>query len=132
MEKYIAPILVASAVCMTVEMLWYGTSSCARWFRFLGGQERGIGHRNRTRSSLFFGFLSLIVTNTIIAYLFTYVPFLTVSSAILFGVLIFFGFYVPVHLRSILWYEKPRNLFYVHSGYYLVTLVLASLIIGLW
>ena len=132
MEKYIAPVFVASIVCMAVEMLWYGSSSLARWFKFLGGQERGIGHRNRSNTSLVLGFVSIVVTNAIIAYLFTYIPFLTVWSAIVFGILIFFGFYVPVHLRSILWYEKPRKIFYVHSGYYLVTLVLASLIIGLW
>jgi hypothetical protein len=55
---------------------------------------------------------------------------LTMMDGIVGGLFTWLGFFVPVQLTSVAWEGKPWSLFFVNVGYYLVTLVVAGILIA--
>ena len=54
---------------------------------------------------------------------------LSLMDGIAGGVFTWLGFMVPLHLNSVAFERKPWSLFFVNAGYYLVTLVVAGILL---
>lgn len=54
---------------------------------------------------------------------------LTVMDGLVGAFFTWLGFFVPVQLSGVAWEGRPWSLFFVNAGYYLVTLMLAGILI---
>ena len=54
---------------------------------------------------------------------------LTVADGLFAGLFTWLGFFVPVQLSAVAWEGKPWSVFLVNAGYYLVTLLVAGVLI---
>ena len=54
---------------------------------------------------------------------------LTVTDGLVGGLFTWLGFFVPVQLSGVAWEGRPWSLFFVNAGYYLVTLLVAGVLI---
>lgn len=56
----------------------------------------------------------------------------TVSFAVNSALSVWLGFFVPVHLSKIVWEKHSWKLFFINSGYNLVSAILVALILAYW
>ena len=56
----------------------------------------------------------------------------TISFAINSALSVWLGFFVPVHLSKIVWEKHSWKLFFINSGYNLVSAILVALILAYW
>jgi Protein of unknown function (DUF1761) len=56
----------------------------------------------------------------------------TISFAINSALSVWLGFFVPVHLSKIVWEKHSWKLFFINSGYNLVSVILVALILAHW
>ena len=56
----------------------------------------------------------------------------TTSFAVNSALSVWLGFFVPVHLSKIVWEKHSWKLFFINSGYNLVSAILVTLILAYW
>lgn len=56
----------------------------------------------------------------------------TMSFAINSALSVWLGFFVPVHLSKIVWERHSWRLFFINSGFNLVSVILVALILAYW
>ena len=56
----------------------------------------------------------------------------TMSFAVNSALSVWLGFFVPVHLSKIVWEKHSWKLFFINSGYNLVSAILVALILAYW
>ncbi|MEQ1585374.1 MAG: DUF1761 domain-containing protein [Cyclobacteriaceae bacterium] len=56
----------------------------------------------------------------------------TMSFAVNSALSVWLGFFVPVHLSKIVWERHSWKLFFINSGYNLVSAILVALILAYW
>ena len=106
--------------------LLFGT----QWMRLRGVNPKGEGMRF-SASKMIVEFLCVLVVAFVLS-LFTALLPQTVSAAIIFGLIIWVGFYVPTFLSAVLWEETPFGLFLINAGLRLVNTLAMSLVLVLW
>lgn len=56
----------------------------------------------------------------------------TISFAVNSALSVWLGFFVPVHLSKIVWEKHSWKLFFINSGYNLVSAILVAIILAYW
>lgn len=56
----------------------------------------------------------------------------TISFAVNSALSVWLGFFVPVHLSKIVWERHSWRLFFINSGFNLVSVILVALILAYW
>ena len=56
----------------------------------------------------------------------------TISFAVNSALSVWLGFFVPVHLSKVVWEKHSWKLFFINSGYNLVSAILVALILAYW
>ena len=56
----------------------------------------------------------------------------TISFAVNSALSVWLGFFVPVHLSKIVWERHSWKLFFINSGYNLVSAILVAIILAYW
>ena len=56
----------------------------------------------------------------------------TMSFAVNSALSVWLGFFVPVHLSKIVWEKHSWKLFFINSGYNLVSAILVAIILAYW
>lgn len=132
-------ILVTVVVNFFIGFIWYTPLFGKVW-----GREMGHDMTQKPPASLLVkGMLFMIIGNFMFAFVFahniaawSFVPGMDqVSPAVSALNAAFFtwlGFYFPGHLGSTVWEKKSWTLFFINSGYNLVSLLAAAFILCYW
>lgn len=123
-------IFVASVINIILGTLWYSEKMFgATWMR-LSGIAKPENFSKVMMARIYAGaFILNILFTTVFAsvlgryYVFSLIGALTVAVAVWAGLVL------PVLSGGVLWEGKPLKLLAIHSGYYLVSLVIASVIL---
>ncbi len=129
-------IAVAVVANFILGFLWYTPLFGKRW-----GKEMGYDMNNKPKTSDFVkGMVFMVIGNFLLAFVLshnmaawsfvpetkTMTPMANVTSAAVFTWL---GFYFPGDLGSVAWERKSWTLFFINTGYHLVSLfVVASIL----
>ncbi|HNE62490.1 MAG TPA: DUF1761 domain-containing protein [Saprospiraceae bacterium] len=135
----IIAILIAVVVNFILGWLWY-----TPLFGKLWGREMGYDMNEKPASSeLMKGMVFMIIGNFLFAWVlahnmaaWSFVPGtnenIATTNAIMAAVFTWLGFYFPGDLGSTSWEKKSWTLFFINTGYHLVSLLVVALIISYW
>ena len=135
--NYLA-IVGAAIASMVIGGLWYGPLFGKTWFKLSGmsdaqvnaAKQKGMG---KSYAIMFVG--SLVMSYVLAHALFfasAYLGVHGVSAGFMSGFWNWAGFIAPVTLGVVLWEGKPWKLWFLTSGYYLVSLSVMAIILAVW
>ncbi len=133
-----AAILVSAIVTMILGALWFGPVFGSEWQRLMGfSEERMAAFRTKGLANLYviqaLGALVMsYVLEHAIVFAGSYLMINGIPAGLMIGFSCWFGFIAPVTIGSVLWEGKPLKLWYISSGYYLVSFLLMGMILAVW
>lgn len=135
----IIAILVAVVVNFFLGFIWYTPLFGKAW-----GKEMGYDPDMKPDKSLMMkGMLFMIIGNFLFAWVLAhniaawmFVPGIKesgpVSNALMAAIFTWLGFYLPGQLGATVWEKHSWKLFFINTGYNLVSLFVVALIITCW
>jgi hypothetical protein len=126
-------VLTSALVAMVVGSLWYSPVLFGKQWM----QLRGIHPKNKKGMSMparemLLEFVGALVTAYVLDILVIAFGAYTAEAAFLLALVVWLGFYVTQLLSEVLWEKKPFGVFLITAGLRLVSLLLMTLILGLW
>lgn len=124
-------LIAAALVPIVLGYLWFHPKLFGTYWLWHSGMtpeqvERGKRHRHfHALIALALSFISSSIIYSVGSFFFIE----NIFRAAFFGVMLWLGIAVPVLSGIVLWEQKPFKLFLINSTYWLVTLVVMSLII---
>jgi hypothetical protein len=135
----IIAVLVAVVVNFFLGFIWYTPLFGKAW-----GKEMGYDPNMKPDKSLMMkGMLFMIIGNFLFAWVFAhniaawaFVPGANemnpLSSGVMAAVFTWLGFYFPGELSGTVWEKHSWKLFWINSGYQLLSLLVVALILTHW
>ncbi|MDP2815239.1 MAG: DUF1761 domain-containing protein [Rectinemataceae bacterium] len=135
--NYLA-VLVATAAAIILGTAWYGPLFGKQWMRIVSvsmGEMTPAAKRSMMRSYAILA-LTTFVMAFVLAHALSFASQITEAEGVLASVTtaiwVWLGFIAPVTLSSVLWENRPWKYWFITSGYYLVSLILMSVILTVW
>jgi hypothetical protein len=120
-------VIIAAVIYFFLGGLWYSP----KLFGHIWIEELKItAVKHDSLSYILEGVIGLIMAS-ILALFMSKMDLVNVGGGFLVALLIWVGFIATTGLSGVLWGKKTLKLFFVHSGFLLVTLLLMGMIIGL-
>ena len=135
--NYLA-ILVAAIVMMAVGFAWHGPLFGKVWVKLQkltpsqvrAAARSGMLWRNLAAFGAFL-VMSWVLAHAVI-FAGAYMKMNPAANGLVCGFMNWLGFVAPVTLGTVLWERKSFKLWLFTNGYYLLSLLLMGLILGLW
>lgn len=129
-------ILAAAIVAVALGFLWYSPVLFGtKWMKLMGMTAESMNSQKGSKNmTVVFALQALgaLAQAFVLAYVAVVFGVVDVASAVQLGFWMWLGFVAPTQLGIVLWDKKPWALFYITAGYYLVSLILMSLVLALW
>jgi len=136
--NYLA-VLAAAVVMFILGGLWYSPLLFAkRWIALQGRTEeqmRAQAAAGNMPLMYVSAFVCSLITAIIMAHILAHMAFIMPTGAVhgaFFGFMAWLGFAAPTSYATALFSGKPKQLWLIDSMYYLVSFVLAGLILAAW
>lgn len=132
-ELIIAKIFGAALLATVVGFLWYHPRVFGTiWMQHARLTPEAVERaKKRTHLYAIAGLFGNVIAAYVLYYLLVSFDIATVEIAILVGFLAWIGFTAPALLGMILWEQKPLAYYLVNALYWLVSLVLMSVMLAL-
>lgn len=131
-------VLASTAACFFIGFLWYTPLFGKAWakengFDMTAKVEGGVIIKGMVMNLIGNLLLAWVLAHNIAAW--TFVPGIgelgTWGGIINSAVFTWLGFFVPVDLNTVAWERKSWKLFFINTGYHLVNVFVASIILTL-
>lgn len=132
--NYLA-VLVAAVISMGMGAAWYSKALFGKqWMKLSGISQKDIDKQkgDGMAKSYAIAFLGSLVTAFVLAIFIEIVGAITVVGGIKVGFLVWLGFVATTTLGSILWENKPQELYALNNGYNLLSLATMGAILAAW
>lgn len=118
---------------MVIGTVWYGPLFGKQWMKLVGitkgDMEKGKKEMPKTYAMTFVGSL---VTSCVLAVTISMSPVRSLTTGLVIALWIWMGFIAAVKLSDVIFEKKPWNLYFIECGYYLVFLLMAGGLFGIW
>lgn len=132
-------VLVAVAVNFILGFIWYTALFAKSWTKEMGYDP----NMRPDKKTMIKGMALMIVGNFLFVWVLAwtmagwqFIPNAKEMGPLVNGVnsaiFLWLGFYVPVHLSSVVWERKSWKLFAINGGYHLASLLVVALILAYW
>ncbi len=134
MEVNWIEIIAAAVAAMVLGFLWYGPIFGKQWIKLSGMTEAKMNEAKKKGMTK--SYAIMMVSALVMAYVLS--MFIgnaganTLTDGAMVGFLSWFGFAATIQLSKVLWGSDSWELYYLETGYYLVSLSLMGGIIGGW
>jgi hypothetical protein len=129
-------ITAVAVLNMVLGFLWYSPKVAGkRWLKLISQSETDIEQskskawRGRT---YFFIFLGSFVTSFVLANVVFYHAATSVYEGVLSGFWVWLGFVAMTGISSVFFEKKPQELFFINTGFQLLSLVVDGAILAVW
>ena len=136
--NYLA-VLVAAVLMFALGGLWYSPVLFARkWTALQGKTEEQMRAQAATANMPLMyvsAFVCSLITAIVIAHILSHMASIMPTGAVhgaFFGLMAWVGFVAPTAYATALFSGKPKQLWLIDSTYYLVSFMLAGLILAAW
>jgi len=125
-------IFAAAILCMIIGFVWYMPSVFGKvWMK-----ESGITKKSMSGSAAKTAFAKSFVATLVMVYILSQLESLALVAGVAegasMGVLVWLGFVATTLVNSVLFEGKSWTLYFINSGYQLVCLLLAGIILAVW
>jgi Protein of unknown function (DUF1761) len=130
-------ILVAALAAFFIGFMWHGPLFGKYWIKMMGipqaevdaMQAKGMGPMI---PQMIAAYVQQVVMALVISFLANALLISDAMSAVMFAVMLWFGFIVTVTLNAVLWEKRKMDLYLFGIAYHLVSMVVVTLIVVLW
>ncbi len=128
-------VIVAAIAHMIIGAFWYSPALFGgMWMKLSGltskdmekAREKGMG------KNYLVALVAALVMSYILAHFVKFLQISSIGEGIILALWIWLGFIVTVLINSVLWEGKSMKLYVLNIGYYLVSLIVASIILSVW
>lgn len=131
MINYLA-VLMSAVAGMVLGYVWYSPALFGKQFTQLMGKNEAdlkAGMKPTTYPLMMF---SSLVMAYVLAHFVDYAGAITAGEGMQAGFWAWLGFVATTGAAAVLFEGKPKGLYYLQSGYYLVQLMLMGAILAVW
>jgi hypothetical protein len=130
--NYLA-VFVCGVIYFILGGLWYAVIFAKPWTTALAfSPEEEAAARKRFPAALITHFIAGLLTSFAIATLIAYLGIGRVRGGFFLGGLLWLGFALTTNLVSMMFEHRPKNIFYIHAGFYFVALIVLGIILAVW
>lgn len=131
--NYVA-VLVAGIIMMVLGYLWYGPLFGKPWMKLMGLSKSSMKGMKTDMMIKNYGlmFVSALILSYVAAFGIPVFQANSIPLALSYAFWIWLGFIATTMFGGVLWAKKPVKLFIIDSGYYLVGLIIISVMFALW
>lgn len=130
--NYLA-VLVSGVVIFLIGGAWYSPALFAhRWVALQGRTEEEMRANGPSAGKFISVFICGVVSAWVLAVLLNHFIHPTLLRGALLGLLCWIGFTGATSFGSYMFSGRPRALWLIDSGYYLVSFVIAGAILAVW
>ena len=127
-------VLAAGLASVVIGFIWYHPAVFGTmWMRIVNISPEDLekGKKKMPLMALI-GFVASVVLAWVLAHFSFVWGALTIGSALELGFWVWLGFMAPILLGPVLWEGKSVKFFAITAGYWLVAVLVASVIVTLW
>ena len=132
--NYLA-VLLCGILAMGLGMIWYSPAIFGNsWMRLSGKSKedmKKVAKEGMTWRYVL-AFIAALLTAYILSHFIDYLAVTTLGGGLQAGFWLWLGFIAPTMLGMVLWDNKSWKLYWIISGYHLVSLLLQGMIIAVW
>lgn len=128
-------VLVAAVTAMALGALWYSPLMFGNIWMKLSGMTKGDINKTKKRGvgKLYLaGFIGSLLMSYVLSFLIYATGSTNMGDGVKIGMITWAGFVIPLLLSSILWEGKPLKLYILNVTYWLISLVLMTIVISAW
>jgi ABC-type nickel/cobalt efflux system permease component RcnA len=130
--NYLA-VLVCGVIYFILGGLWYAAVFAKPWTTALQfTPEEETAQKKRFPVALVTHFIAGLLSSYAIAVLILYLGITRFRGGFALGLLLWVGFGLTISFISMMFERRPKNVFYVHAGFYLVAFLVLSVILAVW
>ncbi len=130
--NYLA-VLVAAIANFLLGGLWYSPLLFAKkWMALVGITEEQIKQSGSAGKAYMGTFVSALVMAYVLAHFVSYAEATTLVQGAQTGFWAWLGFVATTSIANHLFEHRPFGLFFINSGFYLVSLLLMGAILAVW
>ncbi len=129
--NYLA-VLVASVASFVIGWLWYGPLFGKMWIELRGKDPASMQGMAMPVGNMAVEFVAALVVAYVLARFTVLLNVTSWTTALHLAVWIWLGFQATLLLGPVLWEKMSLKLYCLNAGRWLVTLIVMSLILGLW
>lgn len=134
MTNYLT-VLVAGVVNMVLGFVWYSALFGKQWTKFQGWTKEEM-EKKKKESNMGVMYGMMFVSALVLAYFMSWVVHLTGASdwmsGAMVGGMVWLGFVATTQFANWLFSGKKVGLYFIDTGYYLVSLVIFGVLFALW
>ncbi len=128
----ILSVIVAAIANMIIGFVWYGPVLFAKkWMQLTGMSEEKMKSMNPVPLYLK-SFIAVLIMYAVLAHFINLSMALTAFDGMVTAFWCWLGFITTVQFTSNIFSDKPRQLYYLDTGYQLVTTLVAGAILAAW
>ncbi|OGK15699.1 hypothetical protein A2862_03005 [Candidatus Roizmanbacteria bacterium RIFCSPHIGHO2_01_FULL_38_41] len=125
-------VLIAAVISMVIGYIWYSQGVFGKdWMKMMGLKESAM-KGDMAKKSMMAGFVAELLTAYILAHLINILGVITVPEALQLGFWLWLGFRATLEIGNQLWGGHPMKMFYINSGYRLVSMLAMATILTTW
>jgi len=133
MPNYFA-VLIAAVAMMAVGFLWYSPLLFGKpWMKLKGYTEKSMKEAQKKMGGKYFlSFIGSLVTAFVLGWFIKVTNMATLSGGMGTGLLMWVGFVTTVQFSSWVFSEDKKELYFIDTGYQLVSFIVMGAILGAW
>ena len=135
----VVAVLVAVAANFALGFAWYGKIFMKSWAKEMGYDP----NMRPDGKAMAKGMVIMVIGNFLFAWILAFylagwkfIPGSDQMGALSFAInsalSVWIGFFLPVHLSRVVWEKHSWKLFFINSGYHLVSTIVVALILAYW
>ena len=130
-------LFIAALIPVVVGMLWYSRFLFGkRWMQLenITPEMEASLRKQPMAKKIVVSYITYLFISYALVVLVNYLVIAAIMPAITLAIVIWLGFMVPAAISDYVWSpnRKAWGVYYIHIGYFLVSVVLMSLVIALW
>lgn len=127
-------VLIAALSSMVVGFLWYSPLLFAKpWMKLSGLDEKSMNAAKKNMPMMYTAsFLMSLVMAYVTAILINSLLVSTLQEGLMLAFLVWLGFVATTMVTGVLFQRVPWKLFFINSGYQLVSMLVVSAILTIW
>lgn len=127
-------ILVAAILNMAIGAFWYSTSGFGKTWMSLVGMSKEKMEAGKKEAGKYYivSFVGALIMAYVLSHIIAFAQVDTIFGGIQTGFLVWLGFVVTTSLGDYLFADRPKKLYVLNNGYYLVSLCVMGAVLAVW
>jgi hypothetical protein len=126
-------VLAAALLNVALGWAWYSQMLFGvTWMKMVGLENSDM----ENKKMLYRGMILGLISSLSIAYVLVHFQYIAgvenVTEALILGFWLWFGFIATVSINMVAWEQKPWKLFFINTGFYLLSVLLMSIVLSIW